>query len=230
MGHPSDWDEVRASLGEYETSAIAIEAANSWDEGIHELAKKTPERSVLIGYSMGARLALALALEFSERYEALVFISGNPGLKSDVLREQRSAHDARIAERLESEPRIQFLTEWYESPVFNGLSPSVRAEEIQRKAARSGHDWPAILRTNSVAKQPNYWNRLSELAIPVLALAGALDPMYAEVIERFDGACDSACAEIIPDCGHIVHREQPRQFIRVLREFLARLGASTKPH
>jgi len=222
MGDPSDWDLMRAEFSDYDVVTPLIKPANDWSAGVAQLADEIPDRSILVGYSMGARLSLALALSNPEACAGLVFCSGNPGIEDPQQRDLRYANDCKIADRIESEERREFLQHWYsESTVFKSLTAGVRDDEIARKAARTGDDWSAILRTYSVAKQPNFWPRLSDLSMPVLAIAGIQDRKYAQVISRM-GGLPQIDARIVPACGHIVHREQPHVFLHLLREFLQR--------
>lgn len=223
MGDPSDWDEVREELSaDYEICTPLIRPAEDWDASIEQLIADLPKRSVIVGYSMGARLALSIAIEHPERCDALVFVSGNPGLETEEQRKQRFAHDGKIAERIESEPREQFLDYWYTARVFESLTDEVRADEIRRKSTRASDDWASILKANTVAKQPNYWSRADELSMPTLAIAGISDHKYVDIMVRLGREVNSNQLEtrIVPDCGHIVHREQPRVFLKLLRDFL----------
>lgn len=220
MGDPSDWDLVRRELPAYEIATPLIRPASDWDAGVEQLATEVPAGSTLVGYSMGARLALALVMARPDAYAGLVFCSGNPGIEEDQQRATRYANDCQIANQIEREDRREFLLRWYtESSVFRSLSAAVREDEIARKAVRTGDDWSAILRTYSVARQPNFWPRLSELRIPVLAVAGVLDRKYARMVARM-GTLPNIDARIVSACGHIVHREQPYVFLQLLREFL----------
>jgi len=220
MGDPSDWDQVRSELPEYHITTPLIRPAEDWQSGVRQLVADIPARSVIIGYSMGARLALAIALEYPEVCAGLVFASGNPGLDNDFAREQRYAHDCRIAARIESEPRRSFLDYWYSAPVFRSLSEEVRQAEIERKSARDGDDWGDILRSFSVAQQPSYWHRLSELSMPTLAIAGMQDRKYTHIIERMRETPNIETS-VVDNCGHIVHHERPLVFVRLLKSFLA---------
>lgn len=220
MGDPSDWDLVRSELPEYEIVTPTITPAPDWDAGVGQLAADLPDRSLFVGYSMGARLCLAIALSRPEICAGLVFVSGNPGIEDESARDTRYAGDCKIADRIDAQPRRDFLHSWYtESTVFRSLSPDVRDDEIERKSMASSNDWSDILRTYSIGRQPDFWSRLSELQVPVMAIAGMLDRKYANIILRM-GTLPTISARIVPACGHIVHREQPHVFLRLLQEFI----------
>lgn len=223
MGDPSDWDLMRAELADYDVVTPLIKPAADWSAGVAQLADELPDRSIIVGYSMGARLSLALALSNPDACAGLVFCSGNPGIEDQQQRESRYANDCKIADRIDSDDRRDFLQHWYhESTVFKSLTARVRDDEIERKAMRTGDDWSAILRAYSVAKQPNYWSDLDKLSMPVTAIAGMQDRKYAQMISRM-GSLPNIDARIVSACGHIVHREQPHVFLHLIREFLQRV-------
>ena len=225
MGDPSDWELIRSELSEYPSVAPLIKPASDWSAGVSQLIDELPERSVLVGYSMGARLALAIALEHPQRCEALCFVSGNPGIEDDTERQKRIVGEGKLAERIATDPREEFLNFWYtQSSVFKTLTPRIREEEISRKLARKDDDWPATLKTYSVASQPNYWPRLGELGVPVMAVAGMQDKKYTNLILRM-GQQENIESRIVESCGHILHHEQPYVFLELLKQFLASLDS-----
>jgi 2-succinyl-6-hydroxy-2,4-cyclohexadiene-1-carboxylate synthase len=225
MGHPSDWDEVRAALPEYDTAAVAIQPAAAWETTVKQLADSISPDSIIVGYSMGARLALGVAFEVPQRCQGLMFVSGNPGLESEQVREQRWLSDQKVAERIETGELGTFLNDWYQASVFEGLADEIRLAEIARKLALYSNDWPSILRTSSVSKQPNFWPRLNELTMPVLVVAGQRDEKYRNISLRFDDETSANVeSKIVPSCGHIVHREQPEAFVEIVRQFANRFA------
>ena len=228
MGDPADWAEVRAELTGFEIVTPRIEPADDWEQGVTRLLDELPQQSVLIGYSMGARLALACAVAAPQRCEALVFVSGNPGLDT-VARNSRYQHDLQVADRIEQEPRDEFLSRWYSQNVFSSLSAKMAREEIERKLSQDGSQWGDILRTYSIGQQPDFWPALDELPFPILAVAGQHDKKYVDIMVRMSqwNHCE---ARIIPGAGHIVHREQPFVFIQILQAFLSRVVPTQQAH
>ncbi|MEM6470533.1 MAG: alpha/beta fold hydrolase [Planctomycetota bacterium] len=223
MGHPSDWDDIRSMLADHETFAPEVPKAPDWATTIRLLSESVPRGSILVGYSMGARLALGVSLEFPHRLGGLVFVSGNPGLEADEERVKRWAFDSRIAERIESESPERFLDDWYRLPVFSSIPLSIRNSERDRKLLRAGMSWAESLRVLSVAKQPDYWPRLPELTMPTLLVSGENDEKYRKISQRFSERATSTklTRQLVPECGHIVHRERPAAFVSALRQFLS---------
>ena len=228
MGHPSDWDEVRLLLSQtgldFEANAIEIQPHGDWEANLEQLAQVFDGRSIVVGYSLGARLSLGLALEFPAKVAGLVLVSGNPGLRSASQRDQRWQADQRLAEQLRTQSLDVFLDNWYQQSVFTSTPAEILKVEVQRKLSRSDRFWPEILRGASVAKQPNYWPRLNELSMPTLVIAGENDEKYRSFAVQIGKECSATNlkCEIVPDCGHLVHRQAPEVLVQLIGEFIAR--------
>lgn len=219
MGHASDWDEVRSQLPEFETRAINIEVATDWHGTVRSLTSLLTKNSIVVGYSMGARLALGIALEFPEQCAGLIFVSGNPGLESETERAEREIADEKIADRIAAGQLEPFLQKWYQSSVFATLPEEIRDQEIERKLGRDAKHWPEILRVNSVSQQPNYWPRLHELVMPTWVVAGERDEKYKTIANRV-GEVVQIKVDLLPNCGHMVHREKPLELASLIRDFI----------
>ena len=91
-------------------------------------------RAVVVGYSMGGRLALYFGLRYPERCSGLFLESASPGLSSVSEQAARRRADEEKAARLETENFEEFLQEWYRQPIFVSLT---REEELLRKTIES---------------------------------------------------------------------------------------------
>ncbi len=71
-------------------------------------------------------------------------------------------------------------------------------------------------------------DRLHEIDVPTLFLAGALDKRYVELAREMSARVAGSEARIIPDAGHAVHFEQPDAHAAAVSEFLSKsLRANT---
>jgi 2-succinyl-6-hydroxy-2,4-cyclohexadiene-1-carboxylate synthase len=177
-----------------------------------------------LGYSLGGRYCLHLALARPDVVEALVVLGATGGLDSEEARAERMAADEALARSLEADGLEPFLDRWLALPLFGGLSP-----EAQHRAARLENDPAALaasLRQAGTGTQAPLWDRLAALAMPVLVLAGERDERFAALGERLVGAIgDNATLALVPGAGHAAHLEQPAAFLAVLRPWLAALPA-----
>lgn len=177
-------------------------------------------RGTWLGYSMGGRACLHLALERPEVVEALVVLGATAGLDDDAARAERVAADEVLARRLEDDGLEAFLDRWLALPLFGGLSP-----EAQHRTARLDNDARALatsLRLAGTGAQEPLWDRLHSVVAPVLVVAGALDQRFVATGERLVAAFGgNAELRLVPGAGHAAHLEQPQAFLDVVRPWLA---------
>ncbi len=167
---------------------------------------------VLLGYSMGGRLALQTLLD-GARYEKAIIVSAAIS-PPDAGRLER---DEAWARRFDSdEPWDSLMRDWNAQPVFGGEpNPLVRIESDYDRRALA-----AALRQWSPAVLPPAGPRLHEIAIPLLWIAGERDARYAEEGRRAAAALPRGELWICPNAGHRVPWEQPAAFISRIKELL----------
>lgn len=183
------------------------------------------EKVHLVGYSMGGRIALYLAIQHRERVRSLVLESASPGLTDIASRKARARQDEARAADMRSKGLEDFLDHWYAMALFSDLKQSPGYEQML--ARRREGDLPSlarILEEMSPGVQPDLWPRLGQLQVPSLWLAGARDQKYRALVKDAASYAPGAEVEIIPGAGHNVHLEAPDRLAIRLRDFL---GAHT---
>lgn len=172
---------------------------------------------VPVGYSMGGRTALHLALHLREavpvRLAGLVLCGATAGLADEAARAERVAADEVLARRLEAEGLEAFIDYWLGQPMMatlqRRLSPerfaAVRARRLQGRAAGLA----AALRGMGTGAMPPVWERLGEIDVPALVLVGADDERFLPLAEPLAAGMPNATLQVIPDAGHSVPAEQP---------------------
>jgi 2-succinyl-6-hydroxy-2,4-cyclohexadiene-1-carboxylate synthase len=180
-----------------------------------------------VGYSMGGRLCLHAALGRPDAVRGLVLISATAGLDDAGERAARRAADDALADRIETIGVPAFLDEWLAQPLFAGLDAAAqgRAERLENTAAGLA----SSLRLAGTGSQAPLWDRLGEIAVPVLVVAGALDTKFAGIAERLAAALPRADLALVEDAGHTVHLEQPEAFLAVLLPWLRAHAESPSP-
>lgn len=195
----------------------STEAVNMIDGA--RLLADTGGEAVYLGYSMGARLALHLALTRPDRVRRLVLVGATAGIDDDGERRARRAADEALAKDLEREGLEAFLDRWLASPLFATLPPDAAGREDRRENTASG--LAASLRRMGTGAQEPVWHRLSELRMPALMVAGERDQKFTELAHRMAAAWGGeARVSVVGDAGHACHLERPDEFCDLVIPFL----------
>lgn len=184
---------------------------------------------VLLGYSMGGRLALSLALQRPERWQALVLVGASPGLEDPDARAARALRDEQLARRIEQIGVARFAQEWARQPLIatqSRILPHLHRGMQARRAANRAGGLAASLRGLGTGVMPSLWGRLGELDLPVLLLSGADDPKFGAIARRMRGLLPDATAEVVPGAGHCAHLEAPGATLAAIERLLSRARRS----
>ncbi|XP_059655618.1 protein PHYLLO, chloroplastic isoform X4 [Cornus florida] len=201
----------------------------------------TPGRVTLVGYSMGARIILYMALRCSDKVEGAVMISGSPGLKDVGARKFRRAKDDSRACSLIAYGLELFLDTWYAGDLWNSLRSHPHFKQIV--ASRLQHDDVNTLAKSlsdlSIGRQPSLWEDLKHCKLPLLLIVGERDKKFKRIAQEMfceisvgtrsrDGPENKICEIVeIPHCGHAAHIENPLPVISAVRQFLSRVRSLT---
>jgi len=179
-----------------------------------------PEPVHLAGYSLGARLALGIAVRHPTRVAELTLIGVHPGLATDAERDERRRADARWLELLETCGIEAFVGAWSAQPLFASQYRLPESVQVRRKKERLLHD-PILLaralRVTSLAEMPNFRPLLGEARMPVTLLAGELDAKFAALAEELVELFPDGRWMIVPRTGHDLLLERPDLVARQLR-------------
>jgi 2-succinyl-6-hydroxy-2,4-cyclohexadiene-1-carboxylate synthase len=176
--------------------------------------------SILLGYSMGGRIALYTA--FSGFFRALILESASPGLADPTEREQRRVSDEALAASIERDGVAAFVDRWENLPLFASQKslPLERREELHRQRLQNNAAGLAqSLRGIGTGVQPSLHAQLPNLHIPVLLITGELDTKFTAITRQMAQALPQAQLRIIPGVGHTVHLEQPQEFASLVSDF-----------
>ena len=173
-----------------------------------------------IGYSMGARMVLHVALAHPDRVEGLVLVSGTAGIEDASERAARVGRDEELACSLERDGLDAFLERWLAQPLFASLPSTARDDAERRENTVEG--LASSLRLAGTGTQDSLWDQLPTLDMPVLIVAGASDERFTATAKRMDDAIGAnATLRVIPDAGHACHRERETEFSAIVLDWLA---------
>lgn len=185
-----------------------------------DLLAATAGTATYVGYSLGGRVALHLALMYPHRVERLALVGATPGIDDDDERALRRTADETLANRIQEIGLDAFVTEWTAQPLFAGLevTDDERADRLRNTTAGLA----SSLRLSGTGTQVPLWDGLSGLTMPVLALVGEHDMKFAAIAERMaEQISDGAFAQI-HGAGHAAHLQQPGQVAARLEFWLRR--------
>ena len=222
----SAWDDVLAALHP-SIDASAIDVPDDRDfAATAEAIGTLGGAGIYVGYSMGGRLALRLALDRPELVAGLVLVSASPGISDPTARAARAEADARLASEVERAGVAAFLERWLAQPLFAGLTDDqagIAARVAGTTVERLAHQLTVL----GQGTMPSTWDRLAELSMPTRLVTGALDAKYGEIASEMRVRSPRLEHVILPG-GHAVLLEQPFALADCLTVFVHEIDRPTE--
>lgn len=219
----ASWEPVATALGR---GAVAPDirghgAASSaepvtLDAVVGDVAGVAPARFVLVGYSMGGRIALHVAFAMQERVERLVLVGASPGIADAGEREARLRADLSLADEIEASTIEEFATRWAQTPVLARQPASMRAQVEEDRLRNTPAGLARALRGLGTGALPSLWDRLGELTMPVALVVGERDRKFQAVAFQMAGAIERSEVVVVAGAGHAVHLEAPAAVAEVI--------------
>lgn len=213
VGHGQS--ETPADTARFTMPACVAQVAAALD------ALEVPRAHVL-GYSMGGRIALSLAVAHPRRIASLLLVGASPGLATESERAARARSDEALARWIEREGLECFVDWWMALPRFACQSVRGAAFLARARAQRLRSDprgLAASLRGMGTGAMPPLHHRLHEIPAPVCLVAGARDEKFVALAASMADRLPHAECALVPDVGHAAHVEDPETFRRLARSF-----------
>ncbi len=212
------WRPVAELLPERYPSRLLDHAEHSFEARLREIAEA--DADVLVGYSLGGRLALRAALRSPESFAAVVLVGSTAGIEEGPLRVTRAEADEKLASWIEAMPIENIVSLWERQPLFADQSDSLVEEQRPGRLAHDPRSLALLLRTGGQGVLEPVWHELRALDVPLLAIAGARDDGYTAAAKRIASVAPNARAAIVEDAGHAAHLQRPDEVARLITEFL----------
>ncbi|MFQ6372047.1 2-succinyl-6-hydroxy-2,4-cyclohexadiene-1-carboxylate synthase [Shewanella sp. YIC-542] len=241
LGNGNDWTPLLPALSQH-YYCIAIDLPGHGGSGaelvpqpgfehvtellLHTLEQLGIGQFHLLGYSLGGRIALHVAQTVPQRLLSLHLESCHPGLLTLADKQQRAISDAQWATRIAQLPLAQFLTLWYQQPVFAELSDTARAALIRQRSQQHPAGLLAMYRATSLAWQQNLQQVPGLCSCPVHYYYGQQDAKFSALAQRWQLKTPMQC-HAISATGHNCHQGNPSQFLKVLLTALATSAEGT---
>lgn len=231
LGQTSDWSAVAEAIrakSEFEPVPIDLyqefadhESQRSlvgWARGFAaRVQKEGGPKPVILGYSMGGRLALHALLEAPFVFDGGIFVSAHPGLRTPTEKAARVEHDRRWAQRFLENDWDAILDEWNSQAVLASSQEVDRSAQEPRRAiiAQALQDW-------SLGSQRDTRAELKRLTLPVLWMAGERDSRYVSLLKEVAAEGPATETRVIPGAGHRIPWDRPEEFAQAVCGFLSR--------
>lgn len=222
LGSPRDWEslglpDLRAvDLWDWQGRFPGISLEAFGESFAEEVAAIDPE-PVLVGYSLGGRLALHAVAARPGLWKAVVLVSTHPGLTDETEKSQRRERDREWARRARECQWKEFLAGWNEQGVLVGQTTPGGQEALEGRreaVARAFESW-------SLGSQEAMETALDQVNFPVLIVTGEDDEKFSKLAERFSAVGGQIDRKRVPGCGHRVPMEAPERLGEMVGEWLA---------
>ena len=215
---------IESEFGSVQVEAVNLyeneyESFGDWREQFYEKVEEQTkgEPSLLLGYSMGGRLAMNARVNNPAMWSGVIAVGADPGLISDDARSKQLQKDLEWARRFRSEDIQELLVEWDELPVFCGRSNCASREISELDSEKISRFFDVF----SKARQGNMLPMLRKLKTPpLLYISGCDDIKYTKIGQDLAAHCMPVRHQIIPNAGHRVPWESQDAFISEVSVFI----------
>jgi len=198
-------------IGHGEAPAPKDPAAYRMSAQVEYLADQLGDNDlVVLGYSLGGRVALRLWPRLEARLRGMILISANPGIIDPVDRAERMAQDHALAGQIEEEGIEWFCRHWSQQPLIKtqaGIAEPIRAQMERRRLQNRAIGLAHTLRSAGQGAADPVWDQLEHVAVPCLVMTGALDPKYCDIGERMARQMPRGFHQTVERVGHCAHLE-----------------------
>jgi 2-succinyl-6-hydroxy-2,4-cyclohexadiene-1-carboxylate synthase len=216
----ASWDAVSAALPEtYRPLAPDIRGHGTASElepvdlehVIGDVSRLAPDSFTLVGYSMGGRIALHVALALRARVRRLVLIGASPGIADPTERDRRRRSDERLADEIAHSGIEQFARAWARTPVLADQPPEVAAAVHADRLLSSPAGLARALRGLGTGALPSVWDQLGELVAPTVLIVGERDARFRQSASNMQRFLRDAEIVTVAGSGHAAHLEKPEE-------------------
>jgi 2-succinyl-6-hydroxy-2,4-cyclohexadiene-1-carboxylate synthase len=224
LGQGQDWRFLRALDGVHvhahsmlsDGSWTRLSLLNAGRQMVDQVRASGEVNPVVVGYSMGARVALHAMLAAPGLFRHAVLVAPHLGFENEESRRARIQADDAWARRFEStEDWEPLLAAWDAQPVFGGRPGPQRLEASFERAALA-----EALRHWSLGRQTDLGPRLAAMETDITWVCGAQDEKFLAQARRGQGFLPASRLLEVPGVGHRVPHEAPEQLFLLMKGLL----------
>ncbi len=213
------WRPVAELLPERYPSTMLDHSEHSFESRLGEIAE-AGAGGVLVGYSLGGRLALRAALRSPASFAGVVTVGATAGIEEAPLRVARAEADEKLASWIEAASMEDVVSLWERQPLFADQSDALVEAQRPGRLSHEQRSLALLLRTAGQGALEPVWHELSQLDLPVLAIAGARDDGYVRAAKRIASTAPNGRAAIVEEAGHAPHLQRPEPVAALIAGFL----------
>jgi 2-succinyl-6-hydroxy-2,4-cyclohexadiene-1-carboxylate synthase len=199
-----------------------------YTDSIIEQIKTVKERIIkdskiiLVGYSMGGRVALSYAIKYPDDIKGLVLESSSAGIKNDTERNKRYEEDLKLIEFISSHTMEEFIDFWQDQEMFNtqrrfSNDKLKRLKKIKYNNSKIG--LMNTLRGFSTGIMPPLHDKLKTIPTKVILISGELDTKYTFINSKIVRGFHKAKHKVVKNSGHNTHLEEPKRFVEIITNY-----------
>lgn len=188
---------------------------------LDQIAQEIGKPFILLGYSMGGRLALNYALERPHFIRKLIMVSATPGILDNHERDLRRSTDEALAAKIIEIGVPHFLQFWQDQSIIKSqknipdfIYQSMQSRRLQNNTLGLANSLKGM---GSGTMHP-LWNRLSEIKFPLTMITGEIDNKFSEIAQQIHLILPHAIHEMIPNVGHAAIWEVPERFLSSIQK------------
>lgn len=228
----NSWKPIAERISAVGYHAVVIDLPGHGDSGgVRADLRRTADMvaaiggiATYVGYSLGGRAALHLALMYPHLTKSTVLIGAHAGIADDDERARRREADDAVEARLNEIGVEAFVREWVKQPLFGDLVTT--DADLADRFRNTAPGLASSLRLAGTGAQTSLWPRLREVTAPVLAIAGERDEKFAALAEQIAAAVGQGRALLVPNAAHAAHLQQPEVVVQAILNVLPRLRTS----
>jgi pimeloyl-ACP methyl ester carboxylesterase len=170
FGSPEDWKPIIS-----QDEGVILHDLYQEKETI--LNQKTHSQDILIGYSMGGRIALEIARRNNFNLSHLVLLSAHPGLRGDEISDRKTWEDEVLQKMLHLNV-VDFIKFWSSLPLFNSSQMNQNLDEKKLRESASLFDYFRLSQTTFTS------SIFSEFKNKIIWIIGNKDLKYKELVKQ----------------------------------------------
>ncbi|MEC7840022.1 MAG: alpha/beta fold hydrolase [Chlamydiota bacterium] len=212
LGTPSDWDFLPyENIVKPNLFSSPPRPFCSWAKQFNQNLPKAD--NILLGYSLGGRLAIHAMIDAPQKYSCAIIISSHYGLKNEQEKLERLEKDASWAKAFQNDSWDVLMEKWNNQGVFND-------KVIRRERDYNRNNLAEAMLTWSLGEQLYLKKEVERLKIPILWIAGENDRKFKLIAQSLSLSHPESVIWIAKESGHRVPWQQQAIFLKQIDNFI----------